>query len=349
MEKSNNNSIVLLNGQELVCFPKVQQQGNTWKKLEEDGEIQKNEVKAGLDRFTTLGNRKSWNTEENIFLKNAFFFYRNAHRIMSDSRMFLAPVPIISGLAYTGAFPAPTLGVYIEYWLNGKEGIIRDADGKEALTYHIAGSPLSGCNKCSCVHPDGSTSTISFASFSSVLKSFCSINGRYREAKAKFEAYTLKEVVDILSATENSRESELETRLLIQEGRTTQAKRDFEDIKNQYDSLLDKYTNLLNKYYGKELNAFLWEYKIQIMEAEKKCQILTTAKNEYRTKLKQRELSPGKYQELVHPLTMERNTIMQNLSSFKTDRINELSADGHLTFPMIMAYLRNNGIKDSYL
>lgn len=346
MENSNNNSIVLLNGKELVCFPKVQQQGNTWNKLEKDGEIQKNEVKAGLDRFTTLGNRKSWNTEENIFLENAFLFYRNASRILSDSRMFLAHVPITSGFAFKGFIPTPPLGGFIEFWLNCKENVLKDADGNDALTYRILGIP-NGSKICSCVYPDGSTGTVTFASVSSVLESFDGI--RYYDARAKFEAYSIQEVVDILSSSETSREDELETRLLIQEGRTTQAKRDFEDIKNQYDFLLDKYTNLLNKYYGKELNAFLWEYKIQIMEAEKKCQILTTAKNEYRTKLKQRELSPGEYQELVHPLTMERNTIMQNLSSFKTDRINELSADGHLTFPMIMAYLRNNGIKDSYL
>ena len=47
-------------------------------------------------------NKNSLNTEDgnyptqtSLFLNNAFLFYRNAHSILSDSRMSFATVPII--------------------------------------------------------------------------------------------------------------------------------------------------------------------------------------------------------------------------------------------------------------
>lgn len=106
------------------------------------------------------------------FVKHAFLFYRNAHRIMSDSRMFLARVPIINGLAYSGTagFETPTLGVYIEWWIHGKGTITSDGKGHEALTFHFGGSPLSGNNICSCVYPDQHTATITHYPFRPVWK-----------------------------------------------------------------------------------------------------------------------------------------------------------------------------------
>ena len=54
--------------------------------------------------------------EVKLFLNNAFLFLKNKDRIMSDSRMFLCPVPIQNELAYTGTsgFHHPALGVYLE-------------------------------------------------------------------------------------------------------------------------------------------------------------------------------------------------------------------------------------------
>ena len=59
-------------------------------------------------------------------------------------------------------------------------------------TYHVAGSPLSGSNKYSCVHLDGSTCTIVHNQFIPVWRSFIEINSRY-------EAYSLEEVAQLLN------------------------------------------------------------------------------------------------------------------------------------------------------
>ena len=62
---------------------------------------------------------------------------------MSDSRMFLCPVPIQNGMAYTGTsgFQRPTLGVYLEWWLNCESAMVCEEHGTEKLVYQIAGSP----------------------------------------------------------------------------------------------------------------------------------------------------------------------------------------------------------------
>ena len=53
--------------------------------------------------------------EMELFLKNAFRFLANKERIMTDSRMFLCPIPVQSGMTISGTsgFMNPTLGVYL--------------------------------------------------------------------------------------------------------------------------------------------------------------------------------------------------------------------------------------------
>lgn len=194
------NRIVLLDGRELECFPK-------------DGETSSIDNTLALDstgQYLSVGSRRKVSGEEKqadpaveFFLKNAYLFYRNADRILSDSRMFLAPVPIQSGLAYTGTsgFMKPTLGVYVEWWKNCSVNVTCDKSGAEALTYHLAGSPLSGANRCSCVYPDGRSCIIVHDHFHPIFKSFIEINVRYDDAKNRYKAYSLEEVAALLDET----------------------------------------------------------------------------------------------------------------------------------------------------
>ena len=135
-----------------------------------------------------------------LFLQNAHRLISESDRIMADSRMFLAPVPIRNGLAYTGTsgLRTPTLGVYIEWWSNNKCAWTKGKDGTLQPIYYIAGSPLSGSNKCAYIGPEGDGRTISVYPFSPVWRSFMSVNTHYTEAKQLYEAYSLEEVIEIL-------------------------------------------------------------------------------------------------------------------------------------------------------
>lgn len=138
--------------------------------------------------------------EVKLFLNNAFLFLKNKDRIMSDSRMFLCPVPIQNELAYTGTsgFHHPALGVYLEWWLNCENAMIHKEDETKWLVYFISGSPLSGANKCGIVNEKGDTDSKSILPFSPIWSNFIKINKRYDEAKSLYQAYTMEKVVRIL-------------------------------------------------------------------------------------------------------------------------------------------------------
>lgn len=157
------------------------------------------QIKGGRKRskkITTCTNAE----ELQLFLQYTHRLISQSDRIMADSRIFLAPLPIRNGLAYTGTsgFRHPTLGVYIEWWRNCECAWTKDKDGELQPIYFIAGSPLSGSNKCAYVGADGASYSVSVYPFSTVWRSFVEINSHYTEAKQLYEAYSLEEVIAIL-------------------------------------------------------------------------------------------------------------------------------------------------------
>lgn len=93
--ENTQNSMELLNGTVLKCYPKATIQEsliNDRLSLDSTG------------NFLRLAGRPSTKNEKDdktSFLDHAFLFLRSADTILKDSRMFLAPVPVHSGLAYT--------------------------------------------------------------------------------------------------------------------------------------------------------------------------------------------------------------------------------------------------------
>ena len=160
--------ILLMNGTALECYPKP------------DGAVPADD---------------GW---EELFLKEAFFLYEHKDRILSDSRMFLTPTPFKNELAYSGSswMGGATLGVYLEWWDACEKSVLKYEGDIDALTYRIAGSPLSGSNSCSAVTRDGKTFAVHFpVPFSEIWSSFSRINQRYTEAKQRYQAYTLEETL----------------------------------------------------------------------------------------------------------------------------------------------------------
>lgn len=345
MELSNefpDNRIVLINGSELVCYPKVVQP----KFYSED--------RLSLDKsgtYLTVGSKpskpvaKEGTAEKDelkdFFYKNAFLFYRNAHRILNDSRMFLAPVPIQSGLMYTGTsgFHYPTLGVYIEWWLNCEADITKDKHGKDALTCRIVGSPLSGSNHCTCVYPDGKTGDISHSRFIKVWRTLMNINTRYTKAKQMYEAYTLQKVVELLLAAGESRESELETQHDIAMGRENVLKHNYSCLMQRYDKLHAQYEDLIILHYKQELDDYRSEYHAMKQKAEQEMEVLAKEREAFRLQMKQGKINNVEFQHAITPLTRRRKALEHELITFKAERSVALVDKGHITYSQIDKYI----------
>ena len=103
--------IQLLDGRVLDCYP------SEGPKCEVDNELRLDRTGTYLvvgrtkTPIMVIDDQKEEEELERLFLDNAFVFLANRERILSDSRMFLCPLPFCrNGLAYTGTsgFHRPT-------------------------------------------------------------------------------------------------------------------------------------------------------------------------------------------------------------------------------------------------
>lgn len=194
--------IELIDGRRMEAFPKAVQP-ETIKEdkfvLDTTGEYlqigrRKRKSKRTTERDTIAQQRGK------LLCRNLNRLIAESDKILADSRMFLAPVPIHNGLAYfgTSGFHNPTLGVYIEWWRHHKCAWVIDELGEKQPLIYIAGSPLSGANRCAYVGAEGMSYGVSVTKFAPVWQSFVNVNTRYTEAKQRYEAYTIEEVIERL-------------------------------------------------------------------------------------------------------------------------------------------------------
>lgn len=190
----------LLDGRVLDCY---QPSGQIYKvenelRLDMAGEFLSVGKPQHMAKKTEIDEVKK--NELKLFTDNAFLFLDNRERILSDSRMFLCPVQVQSGIAYTGTrgFNRPTLGIYLEWWKYCAAASVLEENDEEWLVYQIAGSPMSGSNRCGLINPFGETKTKQVLSFINLWPLFMKINCRYDDAKERYAAYTLGQVLSIL-------------------------------------------------------------------------------------------------------------------------------------------------------
>ena len=121
---------------------------------------------------------------------NAHFLFEHKEDILSNSRLFFAPINIQSGAAYTGALFKPTLGTYIEWWI---------ARNEEALALYVSGSPLSGANVSKAITKTGKLVLLKpNGTFLNLMKEFNSMHKQYLDVRKECDAYTFEETLNVL-------------------------------------------------------------------------------------------------------------------------------------------------------
>ena len=333
--------IQLLNGTVLDCYP-----------LEQTKEKVDNELKLDTTGvYMSVGKPKPVATptsdeqkkkEENLFLHNAFLFLQHRDRIMSDSRMFLCPIPIQNGLAYTGTsgFRRPTLGIYLEWWLNCEKATVRKEDKTKWLVYRIAGSPLSGANRCGIVDNEGNADTESLSgSFSPIWSSFMSINSRYDEAKSLYQAYTLEEVVEILEREGLTAVNDKDIQILFLDSELRRLRKTTTDKIACLESKIESLKFQLLYDHRAELQAFVTEYKERESQVLRRAEEITEECKELRRKLKSFELNNKEYQKQITPLRKERKENAYQLHSFCEETLDRLFPDLYISLSDVERFL----------
>ena len=185
--------------------------------------------------------------ESTLFKEHAHFLLANRERIFADSRMFFAPVNVMSGAAYIGALPKPCVGTYLEWWLRR---------GKDELAFHVSGSPLSGTNVSKSIDKDGKLVPLpaspSGAPFLSLMKEFIDAHKRYLAERERFDAYSLWEVIQRLKG-ESPRYDDgfkvmvLEREKARNEGIIAKLVNQISELKSRLQSYKDRLRNALMK------------------------------------------------------------------------------------------------------
>ena len=345
-EKFPQNKIILIDGRVLDCYPLAKEAPE---KLEDDHlELDK------TGQYLIIGRGKPSPTPQpsptiegkrQLFIENAFYLLAHSERILSDSRMFLCPVAIQNGLAYTGTsgFHSPTLGVYLEWWQLAEDAMHTDNKGRRSLVYHLAGSPLSGMNKCSAIREDGQQEIVSLSSFSAHWGPFMKLNQRYTEAKQLYQAYTLQQVLDQLHQEDNGQTNFAPyIDALFMKHDIAALNLRIASIQEECDKWRSKYTDLLTHYNGEEMRRLYADCEKLVANASNEIDSLKKQKRNLKISLRKGSLDNVTYQRRLTPLKMRINDLLSSISRLQYNKVREAFPDNEdITFSMIETFVRN--------
>ena len=339
------NKIILTDGRELDCYPVAE---------EKPAQLETDDLALDTTgQYLVIGNQKptpipkpsmTSAEQKELFLKNAFYLLAHRERILSDSRMFLCPVPIQSALAYVGTtgLHNPTLGIYLEWWLQADCAMQTDKKGRRSLVYHLAGSPLSGSNRSSMVYEDGKKELVCLPSFISHWSPFMSINRRYTEAKQLYQAYTLPEVLAILHKEDNGKtdfSKELNIQFMAHEIETLN--RRIAKITEDCKRWRDKYENALIRYNEPEMHKLYQDYVAFESRIHLEVQNLRWQKKNLKANLKRGLMDNVAYQRQLTPVKKLIADLLVKLGLYKINKVREtFPNEKDITFNMIERHMK---------
>lgn len=324
-----DGKILLLDGTELMCYEKQDVA---------DDKIDDEEKKRLLKLFTD----------------NAFYLLAHIERILSDSRMFLCQVPSKSGLMYSGysGFQKPTLGIYLEWWRNCPNAMITDKDGTRSLVFHLAGSPLSGANWCKSVDENGEIHQVKFNSFISHWRPFVGINTRYTNAKQRYQAYSLEEVLDILN-TEDKEDNNTSLSLAItiefMKSSIAGLNMKIEELHRLNNDLNDRYEDLFYKMYGEDMCRIYAKYKKHEQRINGEIEREKQLRRTLRARLRQGIVTKNVYDLQLRQINSRIKDTQEQLLAPEFDcfeELNEITGDASLSISKVEHYM-NKYIKNS--
>ena len=265
-----------------------------------------------------------------LFLTYFHTFYSHRERILSDSRMFLARIPMRNGLAYTGTsgFECPTLGVLIEWLLHTPNATEQDADGRVWMVCGLAGSPLSGSNRCTLVDGEGNTNVQQLDSFASLWRPFMHINGLYDDAKVQYQHYTLEEVVEIFTQEGLLQLDQNEITILHLNNQIANLKRQITYAEERDRKRTADFHQALMKRHFDQLCTMVAELEQQLSDREQRLQQIYALRADLRNRLKNKEISPRDYQQPFAPFNREREEILNFCRNRSTAHICNALFDG---------------------
>lgn len=320
--------IILADGRLVDCYPR-----NVASKSDDNEKPTAAELSA---------RKREQELDEERFVNNAFYFLAHKERILTDSRMFLCPVPIRSGLSLSGnsGFQNPTLGVYLQWWATCPDVMRTDKKGRRSLVYQISGSNLTGANQCKEVREDGKTGYVSLNHISQHWQSFAKVNVPYTEAKAIYQAYSLRQVLEILDHEDSG---DMDYAKTIDDAFFTHAidvlNAKVQDLEHRNAELDEWCRKALNELREEKMLRFYAGYRLLKMQTDFELEMLQKRKRDLKTALHDKELTEASYQHYLLAVNDRVKEIEQELSDFKFKEILKVFPDNDVAFYQIQSFI----------
>ena len=276
-----------------------------------------------------------------LFTDNAFLLLAHKQRIMKDSRMCFAPISVSNGLAYSGAFRPATLGAYIEWWATCPNALRMNETGKKSLVYRLAGSPLSGANRCMQVYEDGRTEAVFVDDFKELWKPFVKIINRYAIDNECTEHYSLQEVVDILSVEDKVNMKDYVHSLFL-EAELNKCKARIQIVEKGCGEYREKFVMLLLKNNEERVRSFYDDFLVMEKEIDEKISNLKEERKSLRRELRRGDIGNVAYQGLLMPINKELDELQYALIEFRRKMLMFLFPNERITIEDIERYFKSN-------
>ena len=316
MNRFPDGKIVLLDGRVVECYPRVE--------LTPEGLTQpEDNLQQPLAKISPQSDKER-EADKERFIKNAFFFLAHKERILTDSRMFLCPVPIQSGMSISGTsgFESPVLGVYIQWWETCAGAMFTDKKGRRGLLYKLSGSSLSGHNICGVVHEDGTTKNVELRPFWDYGKPFIHINNMYKSAKHQYQAYSLQQVLNILDHEEEGDRSYAHTIKEQMQAREISALNELlHNLMTRKEELEQRNKVLEKALFDERVFHFYDRYKDLEKRIFSEVEQLLQQKRDLKMALRRGDYNNQTYERLVNAITKRINDAEQELTEFKEGEI----------------------------
>ncbi len=330
-----DGKIILLDGKVVDCYPRADVHFESLILSEENGQ-------QPSPKEPTLADKER-EADKERFIKNAFFFLAHKERILTDSRMFLCPVPIQSGMSISGTsgFEKPTLGVYLQWWETCAGAVFTDKNRRRGLLFKLSGSSLSGHNICSVVYEDGTTKNMELRPFKDYRDSFIHINNTYMSAKQKYQAYSLRQVLDILDYEE---EGDLDYAHTINEQMQSY---EISSLKELLHNLMIRNEELEHR--NKELEKALFDERVlhfydRYKDLEKRIssevEQLHQQKRNLKMALQRGDYNNQDYERQVNAINLHIKEAEQELTEYKEGVIHKVFPENVQTFWRIEEYAK---------
>ncbi len=315
MEK---NELDLMDGRTIVGYPKDKMEQRNWEFFllaDADNHIQIGGKTAAIIKEER---QKIQERLQKLFLDNAFNLLDCHERILGDSRIFLTQVPIESGLAYVGSrgFANPTLGVYLEWWLNCPYSSIEDKDGHKWLIYKLAGSPQTGRNKCGLVDQNGTIKHMDLQTFRPAWESFVAINRRYKKAKETCYGFSLLQTMALLEKEDKAVINDADDFLFTQERKLQSLTTECDRLRQVNTELTVKFHHTLMRLKAPELKAYMEELK----QMETKLTAIVDYSNGDLRLMRERNGNTSEYQKERSRVRKEKIAAIRERNRFMHDR-----------------------------